>query len=198
MEFPLLHLAMTTAFLVVCNTYAHFNAIDLGMLILSLGIGLHQGHMSGHRDGMIKALLPDQCLTWWYGIHGIGHHQIMYPYRRFVQPAYHTFQSWSDGGEIMIYSLHVIIVATIVIFARPKILSWTLMQWSIVIAYLLFTIMVEDYFHRHIHLQGSWWEQFSAFRRLRRYHLKHHTRPHTTNFAIVALWVDMLMGTFSA
>ncbi len=60
---------------------------------------------------------------------------------------------------------------------------------------MAFSAWVHLYLHKHYHLRHSWLERFRWFWRLRRAHYRHHV-DQRTNFAVIDLYWDRLLGTY--
>jgi sterol desaturase/sphingolipid hydroxylase (fatty acid hydroxylase superfamily) len=61
---------------------------------------------------------------------------------------------------------------------------------------LLFSFAAHAYIHKHYHLQHSWLEHSRWFRRHRDLHYVHH-RDARRNYAVIDLFWDRLLGTFT-
>ncbi len=61
---------------------------------------------------------------------------------------------------------------------------------------LLSLAQVENIIHNYIHTRGSFLENCQWFIYLRKVHYLHHSGTMKRNYALVAIWIDVLLNTF--
>ena len=130
----------------------------------------------------------------WFGVHTIGHHKESYPSNRFLASEYQVNQQPNSNSiQNCMYIIHILGASLIIYWIMW--IKWSIHSWLYFLISISVFLYIENHFHNHIHLKGSRYEQYEWFRQMRRCHHLHHTYPYQSNFAVAALWVDLVFGT---
>jgi hypothetical protein len=159
----------------------------------------YDGHISGHGGAWarwIPNVLKERVgVPRWHRAHTLGHHIEGFPHRTFTKPQYSQNRHSLNGlTDLVAYGCHALVYC--VIGAKLAQISWNLSQWIAWLACAFLTVYLEEFVHRHIHIEGSWMERSTLFLWLRECHREHHKWPYAYNFAITGLWMDMLSRRF--
>ena len=135
----------------------------------------------------------------WYKFHTLGHHIRSYPPSKFLQTRYVSFEARRrmtncnplfDLNTLM-YSPWVLFTAVIHALCGVNDAG----SLSVCLATGVLFLQQQDYMHTHIHLRGSWLEQYEWFYHLRHMHLKHHQNDMKHNFGVNDFVLDVIAGT---
>jgi hypothetical protein len=167
----------------------------LGLWIITIAAS-HQGHRTAHIRYHPYLKWFHQLFYNWRFAHMYGHHRIFYPCDKLVASKHiHNIYD-TNKSSLVAYIVHISMAWTIYLWWID--LNWTRVQWSYFMTNMIGMSLIEDYFHRQMHLEYSYFERFHWFQQLRVCHWIHH-KPHSNkNFAVLSLWMDWLLGTYEA
>lgn len=110
---------------------------------------------------------------------------------------------WDGWTDLLAYGSFVIL--SLLMTYRICAFRWTSVKWVYLLFELIVLLLVENYLHGHIHtspsrldryVRASWLERYRWFLHLRYAHFLHHSIAPNRNFAVAALWIDLVLCTY--
>lgn len=149
--------------------------------------GLLVGHiLASFLQTILHRVLGHSPIGAWLQSLHIGEHHSLYSGEQLRMPSYHD----DEKSLTLFYLIPAGMLVALFCWLMPAALA------AGASAGVLLSYWAHSFLHTQFHLTHSRLERVPGFRQLRALHMVHH-RQHNRNFAVIDLYWDRLMGTFS-